>query len=381
LQAPEEFSPGLFFDDMADTGKKFMERALRLARKGAGWVNPNPMVGAVLVREGRIIGEGFHEYFGGPHAEVNALSGSAEDPEGATLYVTMEPCSHYGKTPPCVDRIVTSRLARVVIGMQDPNPEVNGKGIEYLESHGIRVDTGLLEEECRILNERFIKYITTGMPFVVLKTAMTLDGKTATVTNASRWITGEGSRRLVHHLRQELSAVMVGADTVIHDNPLLNIRLKGKTWKNPLKVIADTRARIPLEAAVLQNDPQLTILAVAATADPAKRKQVERLGAQVVVCPLRNHHVDLEFLLHSLGTMGIDSVMIEGGSMLAFSALLEKLVDKVVTFVAPKILGGKEAPTPVGGDGIATMEQALRLRALKVRKVGDDLMVTGYPEK
>ncbi len=358
-----------------------MERALRLARKGAGWVNPNPMVGAVLVKDGQVIGEGFHEFFGGPHAEVHAIKNATGSPEGATLYVTMEPCSHYGKTPPCTDLIVSGKLAKVVIGMQDPNPAVNGTGIEYLRSHGIEVVQGVKEAECKVLNEAFIKHISTGMPFVVLKTAMTLDGKIATVSNASRWITGDASRKLVHRMRQELSAVLVGVDTVIYDNPLLNIRLRGRSWKNPLKVIADTRARIPLDAAVLTNDPQLTIVATTDLSEPAKRKDLERLGVQVLMCPVRNGVVDLEYLLKALGTMGVDSVMIEGGSTLAYSALQNGLVDKVVSFIAPKILGGKKAPTPVGGEGIGTMEEALQLRDLSVRKVGEDLMVTGYPLK
>jgi diaminohydroxyphosphoribosylaminopyrimidine deaminase/5-amino-6-(5-phosphoribosylamino)uracil reductase len=323
-------------------------------------------------------GEGFHEYYGGNHAEVNAMKGlSRDDTAGATLYVTLEPCSHEGKTPPCANLIAEMGISRVVVGMVDPNPLVSGRGISFLRSKGIMVDVGCLEPEVRQLNEIFIKYITTGEPFVVLKTAMTLDGKIATVTNASRWITGEASRKKVHFLRQALGAVMVGVDTVKSDDPLLNIRLKGQ-WKNPLKVVADTRCRISTDAKLLTNDPQLTIIAATELADIGKVKQIERMGAQVVICPLKNNKVDLAFLLHSLGAMCIDSVMIEGGSTLAFSALKHGLVDKVVSFIAPKILGGAKAPTAVGGKGISTMEEAINIKNMRIKKVGNDLMVEGW---
>jgi len=359
----------------------YMKRAISLAKRGAGWVNPNPMVGAVLVKEDRIIGEGFHEYFGGAHAEVNAIASVPEainaSVAGSTLYVTLEPCAHQGKTPPCVRLVAEKNIARVVIGMADPNPLVNGQGIGYLRSHGITVEVGLLEPKLRELNEIFLKYIQTGLPFVVLKSAMTTDGKIATVTNASRWITGEPSRKLVHRFRQQLSAVMVGVDTVLFDDPLLNIRLKG-TWKNPFKIIADTHCRISPEAKVLTNDPQLAILATTRLADKEKLKNIERAGVQVIICPLKEERVDLGFLMQSLGTMGIDSVMIEGGSTLAFSALKDGLVDKVISFIAPKIIGGSGAPTPVGGTGISSMEDAINLVNMRSRKIGNDFMLEGW---
>ena len=357
---------------------RYMRRAIRLAKGGAGWVNPNPMVGAVLVKDGRIIGEGFHEFFGGNHAEVNALQGiSTEAATGSTLYVTLEPCSHDGKTPPCVNLLIEKKISRVVIGMADPNPLVNGQGISALQHAGIRVETGMMEHQVKQMNEIFIKYITTKQPFVVLKSAMTLDGKIATVTNASRWITGEKSRNVVHLLRQQLGAVMVGVNTILFDDPLLNIRLKG-TWKNPLKVIMDTHGRIPTESKVLKIDPQLTIIATTELADPQKLKQIERLGAQTLICPVKNNRVDLGFVSQSLGDMGIDSIMIEGGSTLAYSAFMEKKVDKVISFIAPKILGGENAPTPVGGAGIEKMEDAINLVNLRTRKVGADIMVEGW---
>jgi diaminohydroxyphosphoribosylaminopyrimidine deaminase/5-amino-6-(5-phosphoribosylamino)uracil reductase len=363
---------------------EFMNRAIALARRGAGWVNPNPMVGAVLVKDGKILGEGFHEFFGGPHAEVNAVNTVNEENipaiQGSTLYVTLEPCSHFGKTPPCVDLIIEKKIGSVIIGMIDPNPIVAGSSVKKLIENGIEVETGLLEKEIIKLNEVFIKYIQTGLPFVVLKTAMTLDGKIATVTNASRWITGDKSRKIVHRLRQQLSSVMVGVNTVITDDPLLNIRMKGE-WKNPLKIIADTHLRIPMTAKVLTNDPQLTLIATTGLADRTKQKEMERMGIQVLVCPVKENRVDLVFLMKSLGIMGIDSVLLEGGSTLAFSALKEGIVDKVTSFIAPKILGGSIAPTPVGGDGIEQMEDAIVLTNLNVKKVGEDLMVEAMVKK
>ncbi|MEI7499530.1 MAG: bifunctional diaminohydroxyphosphoribosylaminopyrimidine deaminase/5-amino-6-(5-phosphoribosylamino)uracil reductase RibD [Bacteroidota bacterium] len=358
-----------------------MKRAISLAKHGTGWVNPNPLVGAVLVKDGCIIGEGFHEFFGGPHAEVNAIRAvpetSLNDITGSTLYITLEPCSHLGKTPPCVNLISEKKIAKVVIGMTDPNPLVNGRGIEYLRSEGINVEVGIMETQIRELNEVFSKFIQTGIPFVVYKSAMTLDGKIATVTNSSRWITGEPSRKIVHLLRQQFGAVMVGVDTVIFDDPLLNIRLKGK-WKNPLKIIADTHGRIPMEAKVLTHDPQLTILATSQFADQKKLKNIERAGAQVLICPIKDDKVDLGFIMKSLGSMGIDSVMIEGGGTLAFSALHDGLVDKIISFIAPKILGGANAPTTVGGSGISLMENAINVSNMRTRKVGGDLMIEGW---
>ena len=376
-----------------------MQIAIRLAGKGVGWVNPNPLVGAILVNQGEIIGSGYHEFYGGPHAEVNALAsvppGLRHLIKGSTLYVTLEPCNHVGKTPPCTDLIIQNKIGRVVIGMTDLNPVMNGKSISILKSKGIEVDTGCLESLVVEQNEIFIKYITTGKPFVLLKSAMTLDGKTATVSNASHWITGAESRRLVHRIRHQYSAIMVGIDTVLSDDPLLNIRLKTRArttisdqprvtapaWKNPLKIIADTHGRIPLTAKVLTNDPQLTLVAVTEAANPSKVKEIERTGAQVLICPEINHRINLEFLMTSLGTIGIDSVMIEGGSTLAFSALQCGIVDKLITFIAPKVLGGTTAPTPVGGNGITKMEDAIRLGPMKTRKIGADLMVEAHLER
>ncbi|MEI8006794.1 MAG: bifunctional diaminohydroxyphosphoribosylaminopyrimidine deaminase/5-amino-6-(5-phosphoribosylamino)uracil reductase RibD [Bacteroidota bacterium] len=360
------------------TTAQYMKHALTLARKGAGFVSPNPLVGAVVVKDEKILSEGWHKEFGGAHAEVNAIAGAGEAAKGADLYITLEPCSHQGKTPPCTDLIIRSGIKRVIIGMKDPNPLVNGKGIAVLKENGIEVLTGLLEEECKQLNEVFIKFISSHKPFVIFKYAMTLDGKIATVDNASRWITGEESRKIVHKLRNNMSSVMVGADTVIFDDPMLNVRLKGKNWKQPLKVIADSSFRIPLNSRVLTAEPQLCLIACTEKADKAKVMEARRMGAQVLFCPEKDGRVGLDFLFTTLGAMDIDGVLLEGGSTLAFSALKEGLVDKIIAFVAPKILGGATAPTAVGGAGFAKMEDALNLYSMKMKKVGRDLMFEGY---
>jgi len=355
-----------------------MRKAIRLAEKGSGWVDPNPMVGALLFHDGRIIAEGFHHRFGASHAEADLFSQAGTFPADAILFINLEPCNHQGKTPPCAPLIVEKGIRKVIIGMPDPDPRVNGNGIAYLRQHGVEVEVGILEKECRTLNEVFIKYITTGLPFVILKWAMTLDGKIATVSNASRWITGDKARKEVHRLRQQHSAVMVGVNTIITDDPLLNTRLKINAVKHPLKIIADTNCRIPVDSKVLTNDPQRTILAVSEMADKEKVKTVERMGAQVLICPVKDRGIDLSYLMQSVAVMGIDSVMIEGGSTFAFSALKEGIVDKVIGFVAPKILGGTAAPAPVGGTGIPDLDDAIKVSDWKYRKIGDDLMIEGY---
>jgi diaminohydroxyphosphoribosylaminopyrimidine deaminase / 5-amino-6-(5-phosphoribosylamino)uracil reductase len=361
--------------------EKYMNLAIRLAQKGAGFVNPNPKVGAVVVKNEKVIGMGYHEFFGGPHAEVNALQMAGKSAKGATLYVTLEPCNHEGKTPPCSPLIIEKGILKVVVGMQDPNPDVTGNGIEYLENHGVKVTSGILEDKIRQQNEIFLKYIKTKLPFCVLKTAMTMDGKTATVTGESRWISGEQARNRVHAMRHEMAAVMVGSETILKDDPLLNVRNRGKNVKNPLKVVLDSAGRIPLTAKVLANDPQLCIVATTALAGKNRKRDIERLGAHVILCPLKDDHVDLGYLIIALGAMGIDSLLIESGGTLAFFALEANIVDKVVTFISPTIFGGKNAPTMVGGKGIEALENAFRLINIKWKKVGEDVMVEGYVGK
>jgi len=355
-----------------------MRLALRLAKKGAGWVNPNPMVGAVIVKNGEVIGRGYHEFFGGPHAEVNAINACTHSPHGATMYVTLEPCIHTGKTPPCVKLIVEKGIRRVVIAMKDPNPKVNGKGIEYLKENKVKIETGILEEEALLLNETFIKFIRTKKPFCLYKGAMTLDGKIASVTGDSRWISGEASRKMVHRLRHEFSAIMVGIGTILKDNPKLDARRSRKISKDPLKVVVDSTARISLDAQVLTNNPQLIIVAVTGKAKSAKIAEIRRMGAQVVLCPEKEDQVDLKYLMLALGSMDIDSVMLEGGGTLAFSAIRDGVVDKVLFFVAPEFIGGKKAPTILEGDGIRRVSEAIRLNEIRVKILKEDIVIEGY---
>jgi diaminohydroxyphosphoribosylaminopyrimidine deaminase / 5-amino-6-(5-phosphoribosylamino)uracil reductase len=358
--------------------KKYMKRAISLAMRGKGWVNPNPLVGAVLVKNDEIIGEGYHAEFGSPHAEINAIKSATKDVKGSTLYVTLEPCSHHGKTPPCANAIVISGIKRVVVGMMDPNPLVNGNGLKILKEAGIEVIAGIEEVAAKKQNERFIKYIVSGKPFCTLKTAMTLDGKIATIENASKWISGEDSRKYVHELRQEYSAIMVGINTILFDDPLLNTRRPGKKNKDPLKVIVDSTGRIPLESNVLKVNPQLTIIAATDKIDKIKKRDLERLGAQVLICPQLNGRVDLVYLMELLGKMEIDSVLLEGGSTIDFSAIMSGIVDKVVSFIAPRIIGGSTAPSPVGGSGLAEMADAIEVSDWNYRKIGTDIMIEGY---
>ncbi len=358
---------------------KYMKRALELAKKGIGYTNPNPLVGAVIVKDGRIIGEGYHEIYGGHHAEVNAFKNAVEDVEGATMYVTLEPCSHYGKTPPCANKIVEKGIKKVVVAFKDPNPEVAGRGIKILRENGIEVVTGVLEEESRRLNEIFIKYITTGLPFCILKTAMTLDGKIAACTGDSKWITNEESRKFVHNLRHRVSAIMVGIGTIIRDNPLLNTRLQSGSGSDPIRVIVDTKARIPLEANVLNMKSNAkTIIATTELAQKEKIKELENMGAEIIIAPLRDNRVDLRYLMKALGQRKIDSVLLEGGSELNYSAMVSDIIDKVNAFIAPKFIGGKEAKTPIGGVGRPLMKDAVLLKDVEIHRFGEDIMVEGY---
>lgn len=358
---------------------KYMQIALELAKLGTGYTNPNPLVGAVIVKDDRIIGEGWHKAYGDHHAEVNAFLNAAEDVEGATMYVTLEPCSHYGKTPPCAKAIVEKKIKKVVIGLKDPNPLVAGKGIEILQKAGIEVVTGVLEEEGRKLNEIFLKYITTKLPFCIMKTAMTLDGKIASFTGDSRWVTGEASRQYVHELRHRVAGIMVGIGTVLADDPSLTTRLEQGRGSDPIRIVADSSARIPLEAKVLNlESDKKTIIAVTEKAEKNKLKALEEKGAEVIVIPSKNGKVNLALLMRKLGERKIDSILLEGGSELNYTALEDGIVDKVNAFIAPKILGSNSAKTPVGGLGKEYMRDAIKLRSIDVQRFGDDIMVEGY---
>lgn len=357
--------------------KKYMQRAIDLAKKGAGYTNPNPLVGAVIVKDHKIIGEGYHAKYGSHHAEVNAFLNATEDVTGADMYVTLEPCSHYGKTPPCVDKIIENKIKRVYIGMKDPNPLVAGRGINKLIDHGIEVESGIYEDEVKKLNDIFIKYITTKLPYVILKTAMTLDGKIATSTGDSKWISNEQSRQYVHEIRHRVSAIMVGINTVLTDDPSLTTRLEEKQGVNPVRIIVDSTCRIPLESKVLNLTSKAhTIIATTDKADKQKINQLKEKGTRIVTTHSKNGKVDLNNLMEQLGEMNIDSILLEGGGTLNYSALEAGIVDKVISFIAPKIIGGT-GQTPVSGQGKDYIKDAIQLKNIEIQKFGEDIMIEG----
>lgn len=357
---------------------QFMERAAALAEKGKGKVNPNPLVGAVIVRHGAVIGEGWHEYYGGLHAERNAFACCSASAQGATLYVTLEPCCHYGKTPPCTEAIITNGISRVVVGLPDPNPLVAGKGIQQLQAAGIEVvRCPEMEEKLREQNRVFLKYIATGKPWVTLKTAMTLDGKIATYTGDSRWVTGEESRRRVQEMRREYMGIMVGIGTVLADDPLLNCRLEGE-GRQPIRIVVDSHGRIPLESRLVKTARQYrTIVAHTAAVDAEQIKALQEAGIETLCCKSEEGKVEVTDLLSRLGAMKIDGILLEGGGTLDEAFLRKHQVDEVFAFIAPKIIGGREAKTPVEGTGIERMQDAVLLSDLQVEKVGRDILVQG----
>jgi len=352
-----------------------MRRALTIAKRGR--TSPNPMVGAVIVKNGRIIAEGWHKRAGEPHAEIIALKKAGQLARGADLYVTLEPCCHYGKTPPCVDAIIEAGIASVTAAMVDPNPMVAGRGIERLNAAGIRTKVGMLGDEAARLNEAFVKYITAGRPFITLKYAMTLDGKIATRTGDSKWISGEESRRLVHRIRERSDAIMVGIGTVISDNPELTARVSKRTVY-PKRIVVDTHARTPTSIKMLSL-PGETIIAVGESAEDDRVRKLEKAGARILKVEESNEHIDMKSLAYALGKMEITSVLLEGGGTLASAALEAGIVDKIIAFIAPKIVGGAEAITPVEGLGIDEMVQAAQFEISKTRRVGKDIMIEAYP--
>lgn len=354
--------------------QEWMRRALALAERGAGRVSPNPMVGCVIVKNGRVIGEGWHEQYGGLHAERHALSRCTEDAAGATLYVTLEPCCHWGRTPPCTDAILEHRLARVVVGCLDPNPLVAGKGVQLLRAAGVTVETGVCRRECERLNAVFFHYITHKTPYVVLKYAMTLDGKTAAHTGDSRWVTGEAARAHVHETRSRLSAIMVGIGTVLADDPLLTCRMPG--GRDPVRVICDSHARTPIDSQIVRTAHE-TPTFLAAINKNDRLVSLERAGIRPLICAEEDGHVDLADLMRQLGALGIDSLLLEGGAALAFSALRAGIVQHVQAYIAPKLIGGQAATTPVGGAGLDRMADALALRELSVTPLGSDFLLEG----
>lgn len=351
--------------------EKYMGRALELAAKGIGWVAPNPMVGAVLVKDEKIIGEGYHERYGEPHAERNALRSCTQSPSGATMYVTLEPCCHYGKTPPCTEAILESGIRRVVIGSVDPNPLVAGKGIQILRENGIEVLQGMLQDQQEKLNKVFMHYIRTGMPFVTMKYAMTLDGKIATATGKSKWISGEESRNRVHRTRHENSGIMVGINTVLVDDPMLDCRMA--EGKNGTRIICDTNLRIPVNSKIAQSAANIPTWIATSSQDLDKIEVLKEKGCKILRVKNEGKHIDLKALMVLLGEMKMDSILLEGGGALNFSALNSGIVNKVEVYVAPKIFGGEGAKPPVGGIGVDEPDQAFQLVRKDMKLVGEDL--------
>ncbi|MDI6736829.1 MAG: bifunctional diaminohydroxyphosphoribosylaminopyrimidine deaminase/5-amino-6-(5-phosphoribosylamino)uracil reductase RibD [bacterium] len=345
--------------------KKYIELALQLARKAIGKTSPNPMVGAVVVKEGKIVGQGYHQKAGSPHAEINALLEAGSQSKGATLYLNLEPCSHYGRTPPCTKAIIEAGIKKVVVSMLDPNPLVYGK--EELEKAGVEFEVGILKEEARKLNEVYVKYITTKLPFVILKSAVTLDGKITTPDKG--WITSEQSRELVHQLRSQVDAVLVGKNTILADDPLLTARIKGA--KDPFKIIVDTRLEISLVSRVLKN-PKKVIIATTKDAPQPKVFTLEKSGARVLILPEDNGRVTIPKLMKRLGEMDLTSVLVEGGAQINASFLESGLVDKIFFFIAPKIAGNFQL------SAVGNLSELVRLKELSVEKIGEDILISGY---
>jgi len=360
---------------------KYMGQALSLARLALGQASPNPAVGAVVIKKGTVVGQGYTQPPGSHHAEVLALKQAGEAARGSVMYVTMEPCAHYGRTPPCTEAIISAGIRGVHMAMLDPNPIVSGRGKDQLEQKGIRTYLGEDAEEAKEVNEAYIKFITTGLPFITAKFAISLDGKIATRTGNSRWISGPESRKYVHCLRYTSDAIMAGANTVIADDPHLTTRCSGgkggTARKQPLRVIVDGEGRTPLTARVF-NEPGETLLALGRAAKSEERAAFTKAGAEILELPAAEGQVDLGKLLEALGKREITSILVEGGGILLGSLFDQGLVDKVIAFIAPVIIGGAEAKTAVAGRGVDQVAESFRLEGMKVEKLGDDLMVSGY---
>lgn len=366
--------------DFLSYDEKYMRLAMQLAGNAIGRTSPNPLVGAVIVKDNRVVGCGWHRKAGTPHAEVHALNQAGELAQGADVYVTLEPCAHYGKTPPCAKALVEAKVKNVYGGLLDVNPKVAGKGFKILEDAGIHVEYGFLQDELRKQNEVFFKWIEHKKPFVVLKAAMTLDGKIATATGQSKWITNETSRAYGYKLRDIYDGIMVGINTVIEDNPMLTARVDG--GKNPIRIVVDSSLKIDINANVVQDKSAKTIIA---TTDKVDKDKILKLQAQdvdvIVVDKDKNDKVDIEKLLDILGQQNICSILVEGGATLSGSFVAKKLVDKVYFFIAPKIVGGKEAKTPVAGTGILNLQEALALKDIQIEKLEEDILIIGRVDK
>lgn len=366
---------------MKNIHTKYMRQALRLARKGLGRTSPNPCVGAVIVKNGRVLASGYHHKAGMPHAEIEALNQLGGKASGATLYVTLEPCNHQGRTPPCTEAILRSGIRTVVVGMTDPNPTVSGGGCRFLEQHGLQVKKGILESECRVLNEAFVTFVTLGRPFVTVKSALTLDGWAATATGDARWVTNERSRRFVHTLRDRVDAVLVGVGTILADNPLLTARIQRGRSKDPVRIVVDTNLRTPSHAKVLYHESRAdTVIAVGNHVAAERLERLRRPGVRPLVCPTKEGRIDLVALLDILGEQSITSLLVEGGAGILGSLIREKLVDKFLIFKAPKILGGDDGVPLAAGPGPKTMDRCIELENVEIRRFGSDVLITGYPD-
>ncbi|MBT2694827.1 bifunctional diaminohydroxyphosphoribosylaminopyrimidine deaminase/5-amino-6-(5-phosphoribosylamino)uracil reductase RibD [Bacillus sp. ISL-55] len=355
----------------------YMSLAIKLASATEGQTSPNPKVGAVLVKKGQIIGMGAHLKAGEHHAEVHAIQMAGEKASGATLYVTLEPCSHFGKTPPCSNLVIESGIKKVFVASVDPNPLVGGAGIKRMREAGIEVEVGLLEEEAIALNMVFFHYISTGLPYVTLKSAASLDGKIATVTGESKWITGEEARKDVHQFRHTYDAILVGVNTVIKDNPSLTTRLEAG-GKNSIRVILDSTLRTPLESGVITDQAAPTIIVTGADAEPEKAEKFKEQGIEII--KLETAKVGIKDMLGKLGERGVTSVYVEGGAEVHGSFLKEKAFQQVITYIAPKLIGGKNAPAAYGGEGIARIEDTVPLKIIDVKQIGQDIRIIAEPE-
>ncbi len=366
--------------------EKYMRRAIELAKKGSGHVNPNPLVGAVIVRDGEIIGEGYHECYGQLHAERNAIANAKKrgnSLEGSTIYVTLEPCCHYGKTPPCTEAIIEEKIARVVVGSDDPNPLVSGKGFQMLREKGIEVIPHFLKEECDAMNHVFFHYIRTGTPYVAMKYAMTMDGKIACYTGDSKWVTGEESRAHVQTLRNHYKGIMAGIGTVLADDPMLNCRIEG--GRDPIRIIADSHLRIPMDSQLVRTaGQQPLIVACLPDADEEKAAQLQKKGVEVLRIPgvttaditeEQKEVISLPVLMKELGARKIDGILLEGGGQLNESALQAGIVDRIYCYIAPKIFGGAQAKTPVEGQGLTRAADAWQFNRIGMQEFGQDILL------
>jgi diaminohydroxyphosphoribosylaminopyrimidine deaminase/5-amino-6-(5-phosphoribosylamino)uracil reductase len=356
-----------------------MKIALELAARGKGYTSPNPMVGAVVVKDGQIVGKGWHEKVGGPHAEVNAIDDAGEQAAGSTIYVTLEPCNHQGRTPPCTGKILSAGIKHVVMAMKDPNPDVSGGGADFLIRNGVTVESGVCEADALRLNEYFIKFINKKRPFVTLKCAATLDGRIATRTGDSKWVTGASARKYVHELRHAMDAIMVGVNTVKADNPSLNTRLEDKQGVDPIRIVLDSKLSIPENSKLLQIPSGSDTLIITGNSEASsKRFAIEKAGVKVINAQLRDGRIDLDALMNQLGKMGITSLLIEGGAQVAASALQAGIVDKINFFYAPKILGGDDGVPMCSGAGPELMADSIPVRDMIVRQFDNDIMIEGY---